>query len=82
LGIPIASVEEEYDGGSNNHWKHLRDEYPNYEHLDYLKTKRVEIDSVIAKVGAKKLWEALLDRLEDAFPTRNYTREISTSYVE
>jgi hypothetical protein len=80
LGINIEDVEEEYNGLEGGHWKwlneNLADDDPDRKHLEYLKTKRVEIDSVIAAVGAEKLWEAICARFEKAFPTRDYTRVI------
>lgn len=77
LRIPLADVEEEYDSNKGGHWKWLRDNYPKYEQIDYLKHKRVEIDSINAIIGAQKLWNAVLDRLEKAFPNRNYNRALN-----
>jgi hypothetical protein len=71
-GIDIADVEEEYDGENSVHWKWLKTNYPKYKHLEYLKHKRVEIDSVLAKVGAGRLWKAVQKRLEKISPTMDY----------
>ena len=47
------------------------------EELEYLKTKRIEIDSVMITVNDnQKFWEYVLKKLEDQFPTRDYNRAI------
>jgi hypothetical protein len=80
LGINIADVEEEYNGLDGGHWKwldkNLKKDDPARKHLEYLKTKRVEIDSVIAVIGAERLWEVMLSRLKKKFPTLDYNRAI------
>jgi hypothetical protein len=85
LGIEVADVEEEYDGLEGGHWKWLNENLapddPDRKHLEYLKTKRIEIDSVEAAVGAEKVWKALRARLLKAFPTRDYNRAIKTDDV-
>jgi hypothetical protein len=44
--------------------------------LEFLKYKKVEIDSVLAVVGNERFWEYLIKKLEEYYPTRNYTRVI------
>ena len=39
--------------------------------------KRIEIDSVLTKVGSKKFWDFLVIRINERFPTRNYNRAIT-----
>src|SRR5918994_7208943 len=84
LDINIEDVEEEYNGEDGGHWKwldtNLEEDDPARKNLEYLKTKRVEIDSVIAVVGAERLWEALLARLKK-FPTLDYNRAIDIEDV-
>ena len=81
LKLKVSRVEESYNGRSSDHYKWLKLNYPEYEHLDYLASKRIEIDSVNAEVGAEKLWGAVLKRLEKEFPSRNYTRVIDTDSI-
>ncbi|MGA7978419.1 MAG: hypothetical protein WB975_14375, partial [Nitrososphaeraceae archaeon] len=54
--------------------------------LEYIKTKRIEIDSVKRAVGNnKKFWEFVVEKLIDkkkGFPTRDYNRSIEVpTYV-
>lgn len=76
LKIQLTDVEEVYDSDKGGHWKWLNANHPGYEHLQYLKQKRVEIDSVLAATSAKNLWGVVLDRLGKAFPNRNYNRAL------
>ena len=47
------------------------------EELKYLKTKRIEIDSVMIAVNNnQKFWEYILKKQEEQFPTRDYNRAI------
>jgi hypothetical protein len=82
LGLQTSQVEEDYNGSSSDHYKWLKANYPDYEHLEYLKHKRVEIDSINAVVGAKQLWEAMLARLKEAFPNRDYNRALDVGTYE
>jgi hypothetical protein len=83
-GLTIKDVEERYDGSSNTHWKWLRDNYPDYEYLDYIATKRIEIDGIMYKLekryGVEKakqmFWKAVSARFVEKFPTRDYTKVI------
>jgi 5S rRNA maturation endonuclease (ribonuclease M5) len=49
--------------------------------IEFLKHKRVEIDAVLAAVGSERLWEYIMYKLTELFPTRNYNRVISTSPI-
>jgi hypothetical protein len=54
--------------------------YLNYfEHLDkdFLRTRRVEIDAVLAAVGNERFWEYIMEKLIELSPTRDYNRAIS-----
>ncbi|MGA9842221.1 MAG: hypothetical protein WBQ25_07890, partial [Nitrososphaeraceae archaeon] len=58
---------EEYTPENRKIWK--------YD--DYLKTHRIELDSIVAAVGAEALWKYIVHRLEEVFPEpRNYTNVI------
>jgi 5S rRNA maturation endonuclease (ribonuclease M5) len=84
--INTEKPTKEGEKTSYNHFKGLtkqgylrgksNDEY--IEIINYLQTKRIELDSVIThpKVGNKKFVEYIIDRLKQEFPTRNYNRVI------
>jgi len=61
----------------------VEEEYTPSEYTDnpYLKHKRVELDSIVAKIGAEGLWKYVMYRLEELGPF-NYTREISMPSYE
>jgi hypothetical protein len=64
----------------------------NYEFLDifnsetidkeFVKKRRVEIDAVLEQVGDERLWEYIMKKLIELFPTRDYNRVISVPAVE
>ena len=45
--------------------------------IPYLNEKRLEIDSVLAKISSEDLWNYILEKLEEKFPYRNYNRSIN-----
>ena len=45
----------------------------------YLSRRKVEIDAVLAVVGNTRFWDYLIDKLQEHYPTRDYTRVISAS---
>jgi hypothetical protein len=47
--------------------------------FEYLGRRKVEIDAVIAVVGSERFWEYLIKKLEEHYPTRDYTRVMSAS---
>ena len=54
--------------------------YENYtltNYLQFINSKRIEIDSVLAKVGNQRFWGFIIYKLNKKFPTRNYTRSIN-----
>lgn len=55
------------------------DERFNYDgiDIDFLKYHKIEIDAILAKVGAERLWEYLEKLLKEEFPTRDYLRVIN-----
>ena len=54
----------------------LEDPYNLVSNIDYLLHKRIEIDSVTKHVGNAEFWKFIIDKLRQAFPTRNYNRAI------
>ena len=65
--IDIEDVEEEYQPNPSV----FRD-----EDEDYLHEKRIELDSIIQKVGADAFWEYIVDQLETEFPEPRDYRQI------
>ena len=45
-------------------------------YIGYLKSKRIELDTVVNEVGAARFWEWLEDRILKTFETRDYNRAI------
>ena len=84
FGLEREDVEERYSTSDFTHFKGLQnmgpaeDEDPEtfYENLEYVKTKRIEIDSVVRKVGNEPFWQFIVDKLTEEFPTRDYNRAI------
>ena len=81
----ISEVEEEYTP-QNGHIDTLvvegiRDDLSGDSTLrnwiPYLNEKRIEIDSVLAKISSEDLWNYILEKLEEKFPYRNYNRSIN-----
>jgi hypothetical protein len=84
--LQAEQVEEEYKP-ENNHMEPLRNNVDtcsddnikkqiSYEKLRYLSSKRIEIDSVLAKVGNERFWDFVVTKLNAKFPLRNYNRSI------
>jgi hypothetical protein len=48
-------------------------------YLDFLRDKRIELNTVMNEVGSQRFWNWLKDKLLKTFPTRNYNRFITTS---
>ncbi len=42
----------------------------------------MEIDAVLEQVGDERLWEYIMGKLIELFPTRDYNRAISMPAVE
>ena len=78
-------------GTGYRHWKGLENMGPGEgedpeefkNNLEYLKTKRIEIDSIVRKVGNEAFWDFVVDKLTEKFPTRDYNRAIDVpNYVD
>ena len=76
-------VEEQYKA-ENNHLKPLYEMGPAEgedriifeKNLEYVTNNRIEIDSVLAKVGNPAFWKYVIHNLTKQFPKRNYNRSI------
>lgn len=85
FGLKRKDVEEAYSA-QNNHMKPLSDMGPTdgedentfYRNLKYISNKRIEIDSVLARVGNEPFWEYIIHNLTKQFSRRNYNRSIYT----
>jgi hypothetical protein len=47
--------------------------------FEFLGRRKVEIDAVLAVVGPERFWEYLMNKLQEYYTTRDYTRVISSS---
>ena len=47
--------------------------------IEFLEHRRIEIDAILAKVGAARFFEFILHELKQISPTRNYNRAINLS---
>jgi hypothetical protein len=72
------------------HWKGLLNMGPAKDeeeetfkvNMEYLRKKRIELDSVVRKVGNQRFWEYIAEMLTNEFPTRDYNRAIKVpTYV-
>jgi hypothetical protein len=80
LGIDFKSLEDldiledlregEYYSPDKGHLKYAQQNIEGFdlERLDFLKTRRIEINAVKNKVGAKGLWNWIFDKLEEIYP--------------
>jgi hypothetical protein len=74
FNLNLEDVEEEYNAPS---FDMDFSKFATEEELKYLKTKRIEIDSVMIAVNDNpKFWGYMLKKLEGKFPTRDYNRAI------
>jgi 5S rRNA maturation endonuclease (ribonuclease M5) len=90
FGLRKEDVEEKVlrQNDSDNHFKNLkklnREQIPPpysisdwNQMIKYLEgRRRIEIDSVIARVGSKVFWNFIMKELGSKFPMRNYNRSI------
>src|SRR5215469_13506187 len=86
FGLTPTEVQEAYKP-DNNHMKPLKDIAFNSEEEDeenyaltdclkFVKSKRIEIDSVLAKVGNPRFWDFIIYNLNKKFPRRDYNRSV------
>jgi hypothetical protein len=74
FNLNLEDVEEEYSAPS---FDMDFSKFATEEELEYLKTKRIEIDSVMIVVNDnQKFWEYIVNKLKEQFPTRDYNRAI------
>ena len=91
MNIPRIGIDEEtlrYFGlsrealsiSSNGRLKN----YSFLDHFDdsvvdkqFVRTRRVELDAVLAAVGSERLWEYIMYKLTGLFPIRDYNRAIA-----
>jgi hypothetical protein len=82
LGIHPGIVEETYNPKQNHikpleDWANTKKDHLFSKELDYVRYKRIEIDSVLARLNNNaKFWEFVRFKFQERFPTRNYNRAI------
>ena len=74
LGITDDLAEGEYYTPDEGHLKYAEDNMSDLEELDFLRTRRIEINAVKNKVGPEDLWIWILGKLDEEYPRRNYNR--------
>ena len=72
------------DARENREWDKEKEYMYLKSNLEYLKTKRIEINSIIAQLkDNKKFWDWIENKLRDAFPDRDFTRmDVISEYVK
>jgi hypothetical protein len=72
------------DARKNREWDKEKEYMYLKSYLEYLKTKRIEINSIIAQLkDNKKFWDWIENKLRDAFPDRDFTRmDVIPEYVK
>lgn len=50
--------------------------------LEFLKEDRIELNTIMTEIGAKRFWNWLYAKIVKTFPTRNYNRTISVPPYE
>ena len=76
LGITDDLAEGEYYTPDEGHLKYAEDNMSDLEELDFLRTRRIEINAVKNKVGHVELWNWILGKLDEEYPHRNYNRAV------
>ena len=76
FGLEREQVEEAYDPG--NHLAGIKN-LVSQEEFEYLRHKRIEINSIKMKVGTKAFQDWIIKRLGELYPTRDYSRAIEFS---
>ena len=78
LGILEDLQEGEYYSPDKGHLKYAQQNIKDFksEQLDFLRTRRIEINAVKNKVGSERLWNWILDKLDEIYPNRNGNRAV------
>jgi hypothetical protein len=70
--VPIENTARERE-----YIKYLKQTHDGQEtYLEFLKEKRIELNSIMTEIGAKRFWNWLYNKIVQTYPTRNYTRVI------
>jgi|SRR5215216_3600370 len=54
------------------------DRFSDVVDINFLNKNKIELDAVLAAVGSERLWGYLMNKLKESYPTRDYTRVISS----
>ena len=79
IDLEISDKQEELEEvytPDQHHLMHIENIYPDLKDLEYLKTRRIEINSVRRYVGSERLWKWIISKLEDLFDHLDYNRAI------
>lgn len=77
MHLDIKEVEEAYEPSQGHLNKAIEEFGADTALVDYVETKRVEIDSVIARTSSEQFWDYVFEALGKAYPQRDYNRAIS-----
>ena len=78
LGISDDLGEGEYYTPDQGHLKYAEENIEDFDSqkLDFLRTRRIEINAVKNKVGPEKFSNWILDKLDEIYPNRDYNRAV------
>ena len=78
LGIYQDLREREFYSPDKGHLKYAQENIEDLDskHLEFLCEGRIEINAIKNKVGPERLWNWILDKLDETFPGRNYNRAV------
>jgi hypothetical protein len=62
--------------------KYLKQTHDGQTYLEFLKENRIELNSIMTEIGAKRFWNWLYCKIVQTYPTRNYTRVIDVPPYE
>jgi hypothetical protein len=66
----------EYYTPDTGHLTYAEINMPDLEGLDFLRTRRIEINAVKNAAGPEELWNYIIRRLQEIYPNRDYNRAL------
>jgi hypothetical protein len=74
LRIEKTQHDEDYINLLNQKYKFRDGTKQSY--IDFIRDKRIELNTIVNEIGAQRFWNWLKDKLLETFPTRDYNRAI------
>jgi hypothetical protein len=75
--VPIQLTAHE-----RHYVKYLKQTHDGQTYLEFLRENRMELNSIMTEIGAKRFWNWLYYKIVQTYPTRNYTRVIDVPPYE